>query len=440
MRPLAGLPRRGRYKASYAGAVTAAALTSRDAAARTVTTVRSDEAGALLDLLPTADALSWVRRGEGMVAWGEAARLEVSGPRALAEASAWWSDYTAGLHVEDELDVPGSGPVLFASIAFDPAAGTSVFVVPEVVVGRRNGVGWVTTIGGAARLPFAAAEPDDAPPPRLRYADGALDPATWCAAVATAVERIADDEVAKVVLARDLLVSADRPLDPRRLLRRLAARFPDCWTFAVDGLLGATPELLLRRTGRQLSARVLAGTAPRGAGADDRRLAEALISSPKDRAEHALAVDSLVRALEPYCTTLDAPAEPELLTLANVRHLASDVAGIQRSRGPRGGAGLLELIGAVHPTAAVCGTPTRAAAAVIAELEGMDRGRYAGPVGWLDARGDGEFGLALRCAELIGDDSARLFAGCGIVAGSEPAAELAETQSKFAAFQAALEG
>jgi len=113
---------------------------------------------------------------------------------------------------------------------------------------------------------------------------------------------------------------------------------------------------------------------------------------------------------------------------------------MQRSRGRRGEAGLLDLIGAVHPTAAVCGTPTQDAAAVIAELEGMDRGRYAGPVGWLDARGDGEFGLALRCAELVSDDSARLFAGCGIVAGSDPAAELTETQSKFAAFQAALEG
>ena len=422
--------------------MTAAALTSSAAAERTVTTVRSDDAGALLDHLPADGALSWVRRGDGVVGRGQAARLEVSGPHALAEAAAWWADWTADAAVDDDLGIPGSGPVLFASIAFDPAAGTTVFVVPEITVGRRDGVGWITTVGDVdpRDVPAACAEPEDDVPLRLRYADGALDPASWCAAVATAVERIADDELAKVVLARDLLVSADRPLYPRRLLRRLAARFPDCWTFAVDGLLGATPELLLRRTGRQLSARVLAGTAPRGAGADDRRLAEALISSPKDRAEHALAVDSLVRALEPYCTTLDAPAEPELLTLANVRHLASDVAGIQRSRGPRGGAGLLELIGAVHPTAAVCGTPTRAAAAVIAELEGMDRGRYAGPVGWLDARGDGEFGLALRCAELVGDDSARLFAGCGIVAGSDPTAELAETQSKFAAFQAALEG
>ena len=421
--------------------MTAAALTSPAAAARTVTTVRSEDAGPLLDGLPSDGALSWVRRGEGLVGRGEAARLEVTGPHALAEAAQWWASYTDGLDVDDDLGIPGSGPVLFASIAFDPAAGTSVFVVPQVTVGRRDGVGWITTVGDVDPRDVPEDEPaEDDAPLRLRYADGALDPATWCAAVATAVERIGAGELAKVVLARDLLVSADVPLDPRRLLRRLAARFPDCWTFAVDGLLGVTPELLLRRSGRELSARVLAGTAPRGAGADDQRLADALLGSAKDRAEHALAVDSLVRALEPYCTTLDAPTEPELLTLANVRHLATDVTGTQRRRGPRGAADLLELMGAVHPTAAVCGTPTSDAARVIAELEGMDRGRYAGPVGWLDAHGDGEFGLALRCAELVGDDSARLFAGCGIVAGSDPAAELAETQSKFAAFQAALEG
>ncbi|HEX2074954.1 MAG TPA: isochorismate synthase [Geodermatophilus sp.] len=423
--------------------MTAAAVTSPLAAAPVVTTVRCPDVPGLLDLLPRTGQLSWVRRGEGLVGWGEAARLEVSEPGALAEAAGWWAEHSAGLDVDDPLAVPGSGPVLFASIAFDPDAGTSVFVVPEVVVGRRDGVAWVTTTGDvdAAEVLAAADTPAPAPLGRLRYADGALDPASWCTAVEAAVARIGAGDLAKVVLARDLLVSADAPLDPRYLLARLADRFPDCWTFAVDGLLGATPELLLRRTGRELSARVLAGTAPRGAGADDDRLAAALLGSAKDRAEHALAVDSLVRALEPYCTILSAPAEPELLTLANVRHLATDVTGIQRRSGARGGAGLLELVGAVHPTAAVCGTPTEAAAALIGELEGMDRGRYAGPVGWLDARGDGEFGLALRCAQLCADDpaSARLFAGCGIVAGSDPVAELAETQAKFAAFQAALE-
>lgn len=421
--------------------MTAAALTSARAALRTVTTVPCDGVDALVDRLPAEGALSWVRHGEGMVGWGEAARLEVSGPDALAEAAAWWADWTADVEVDDAVGLPGTGPVVFGSIAFDPTTGTSVFVVPELVLGRRDGVAWVTRIDGAlpGELPPVEGLPEG-PLPRLRYADGALDPASWCAAVASAVQRITAGELAKVVLARDLLVTADAPLDPRRLLGRLADRFPDCWTFAVDGLLGATPELLLRRTGRQLSARVLAGTAPRGAGAEDARLAAGLIGSAKDRAEHELAVDSLVQALDPYCTRLTSPAEPDLLTLANVRHLSTDVVGTQRRRGARGRAGLLELVGAVHPTAAVCGTPTADAATLIAQLEGMDRGRYAGPVGWLDARGDGEFGLALRCAELTGENAARLFAGCGIVAGSDPVAELAETQSKFAAFQAALEG
>ncbi len=421
--------------------MTAAALDSTDAVASTLRTTEVAYRGDLTALVLADGALSWTRRGEGLVGWGERARLEVTGPSALAEAAAWWDDVRAGLDGADDLAVPGTGPVVFASIAFDPATGTSVFVVPEVVVARRGGRTWVTA--DAAQDPLALVRPRERverPAPQLRYADGALDPASWCAAVADAVRRIEAGDLAKVVLARDLLVAADVPLDPRRLLGRLAERFPDCWTFAVDGLLGATPELLLRRTGRRLSARVLAGTAPRGAGAEDGRLADALLSSDKDRSEHELAVRSLVDALLPFCADLEVPAEPALLTLANVRHLATDVTGTQRSRGAAGAAGLLELVDAVHPTAAVCGTPTDRAGALIAELEGTDRGRYAGPVGWLDSRGDGEFGLALRCAELTGPASARLFAGCGIVDGSDPAAELAETQAKFAAFRAALEG
>ncbi|CCH90355.1 Isochorismate synthase [Modestobacter italicus] len=396
----------------------------------------------LLTLLPAEGALAWVRRGEGLVGWGEADRLEVTGPHALAEAAAWWADRCARTDAHDPLGVPGSGPVVFASIAFDPAAGTSVFVVPEVVVGRRDGQTWVT-VAGEADDDRAVVEtsPQEAATSigRLAYADGALDPVTWCGAVGAAVRRIDAGELDKVVLARDLLVTADRPLDPRRLLLRLAERFPDTWTFAVEGLLGATPELLLRRTGRHLDARVLAGTAPRGAGADDDRLAAGLAGSVKDHAEHAYAVTSLADALRPFVDELHVPEHPSLLTLPNVRHLASDVHGRQRDGD---GTGLLELVAAVHPTAAVCGSPTATAARLIGELEGMDRGRYAGPVGWLDARGDGEFGLALRCAELTGAEGgrqARLFAGCGIVSGSDPIAELAETQTKLAAFQAALE-
>jgi menaquinone-specific isochorismate synthase len=420
--------------------VTTAALSSATGTAQVTTTPLGTRRTPLLTLLPAEGALAWVRRGEGLVGWGQADRLEVSGPDALTEAGAWWADRCARARVQDPVQTPGSGPVVFASIAFDPAAGTSVFVVPEVVLGRRAGHTWVTVTGDGGPA-VVETSPQDAATSigRLAYADGALDPVTWCGAVATAVGHIDAGALDKVVLARDLLVTADRPLDPRRLLLRLAERFPDCWTFAVDGLLGATPELLLRRTGRELSSRVLAGTAPRGAGAEDDRLAEGLQHSAKDHAEHAYAVDSLASALRPFCESLDVPAEPAVLTLPNVRHLASDVHGRQRNGDATS---LLELVGAVHPTAAVCGSPTAAAARVIAELEGMDRGRYAGPVGWLDARGDGEFGLALRCAQLTGAEGgrqARLFAGCGIVSGSDPIAELAETQAKLAAFQAALE-
>jgi menaquinone-specific isochorismate synthase len=419
--------------------VTTAALSS----AAVTTTPLGPRRTPLLTLLPADGALAWVRRGEGLVGWGEADRLEVSGPGALAEASAWWADRCAHTDVRDPLGIPGSGPVVFASIAFDPQASTSVFVVPEVVVGRRGGQTWVTVTGDAGSEERAVVEtsPQEAATSigQLAYADGALDPMAWCGAVATAVARIDAGELAKVVLARDLFVTADRPLDPRRLLLRLAERFPDTWTFAVDGLLGATPELLLRRTGRELDARVLAGTARRGAGADDARLAADLAGSAKDHTEHAYAVDSLVQALRPFCSELEVPDEPTVLTLPNVRHLASDVRGRQRDDDP---SGLLELVDAVHPTAAVGGTPTARATEVIRELEGMDRGRYAGPVGWLDARGDGEFGLAIRCAQLTGAEDgrqARLFAGCGIVTGSDPTAELTETQAKLAAFQAALE-
>ena len=417
--------------------MTAAAPTSTSVVTRALRTVEVDPAVDLLALLPDGPGVTWVRRGDGLVGWGERARLEVCGPDALAEAAAWWAGLAPSLEAEDPVGVPGSGPVLFAGIAFDPARDTSVFVVPEVVVGRRHGTAWVTAAGDGDPRELLRHRPRaSGPPPRLRYADGALDPASWCAAVAAAVRRIEAGELAKVVLARDLRVDADAALDPRRLLDRLAARFPDCWTFALDGMLGATPELLLRRTGSRLSARVLAGTAPRGAGAEDQRLAAGLLGSVKDLAEHRLAVDSLAEALQPHVSGLDLPAGPALLTLANVRHLATDVTATQRPDG----AGLLELVGAVHPTAAVCGTPRERAAAVIEELEGTGRGRYAGPVGWLDTRGDGEFGLALRCAELTGPATARLFAGCGIVRGSDPAEELAETQAKFAAFQAALEG
>jgi menaquinone-specific isochorismate synthase len=250
------------------------------------------------------------------------------------------------------------------------------------------------------------------------------------------VARLRDGELGKVVLAHDLIASVaaeDSPVDPRYLLHGLADRYPNCWTFAVDGLVGATPELLLRRTGETVSARVLAGTVWPREDMDTDQLAANLLASAKNQEEHRYAVESLAATLAPFCSALTVPADPEVLRLRNVLHLATDVHGTLADD-----VSLLTLTGAAHPTAAVGGTPREAAVALITELEGMDRGRYAGPVGWIDAAGDGEFGIALRCAQVAGA-TVRLFAGCGIVADSDPDSEVVEAAAKFVPMRDALE-
>jgi menaquinone-specific isochorismate synthase len=270
----------------------------------------------------------------------------------------------------------------------------------------------------------------------VAFADGALSPADWEGTVDTAVARIARGELDKVVLARDLRVSAERDIDPRWLLQRLAERYDTTWVFAVDGLVGATPEMLVRLEKGLVTSRVLAGTIQRtGDDAHDLALAASLARSSKDLEEHEYAVRSVADALRPHCTSVNVPESPFVLHLTNVMHLATDVAGVLAD-----GVTSLRLAASLHPSAAVCGTPSAVADRVIAELEGMDRGRYAGPVGWMDASGDGEWGIALRCGAYEPRDagSMRLFAGCGIVAGSDPAAELAESDAKLVPMRDAL--
>jgi len=388
----------------------------------------------LLEMLPSPHgALSWVRAGEGLVAWGEVARVCTEGPHRFARAQDWWQSFCGQLDTRDEVGLPGSGPVAFVSLAFDDSPGSSVLVVPRVVVGRRDDQTWVTEFEtGVATRPVVPVSR----PYGLRYLDGELPVTAWRDAVARAVSRMRNGSVpAKVVLAHDLLAVADEPLDPRFLLHGLAARYPRCWTFAVDQLVGATPELLLRRRGTEVLSRVLAGTTWPHDGANSGTLAVELLDSAKDRDEHRYAVDSLAQALRPFCTELVVPAAPSVLRLRNVLHLATEVRGVLHPEGPP----LLTLADAVHPTAAVGGTPTPDAVRAIGELEAMDRGRYAGPVGWIDAAGDGELGIALRCAQIAGR-FARLFAGCGIVAGSDPDSEVAEAAAKLVPIRDALEG
>jgi menaquinone-specific isochorismate synthase len=254
--------------------------------------------------------------------------------------------------------------------------------------------------------------------------------------VARAVERITDGELDKVVLARDLRVTAQDTIDARWLLQRLAERYDTTWVFAVDGLVGATPEMLVRLERGLVTSRVLAGTIRRtGDDEHDLALAASLARSSKDLEEHEYAVRSVAEALRPHCSSVNVPEAPFVLHLSNVMHLATDVAGVLAD-----GATSLTLASSLHPSAAVCGTPTAAADALITELEGMDRGRYAGPVGWMDASGDGEWGIALRCGAFEPDDrsSMRLFAGCGIVAGSDPDSEVAESDAKLVPMRDAL--
>jgi len=401
-----------------------------------------DDPGGLLDLFPDAHPLCWVRDGEGLVGWGEVARFTATGPERFAAADHWWRSFAAELDVRDDVGGEGSGPVAFTSFTFADSSPGSVVVVPRVIVGRVEGRAWITEFvggDGPAVRPVRPVRPSG----RLRWADGRLPVAGYRAAVAAAVARMRSGELDKAALAHDLLAVAKAPLDPRFLLGGLARRYPSCWSFAVEGLVGATPELLMRRSGATVSSRVLAGTAwseavlsESGAPADRAELARRLLSSEKDRREHALAVESLAAALRPLCAELDVPGTPGVIALRNVSHLASDVHGKLDRDDP---ATLLRLAATVHPTAAVGGTPRDAALALITELEGMDRGRYAGPVGWMDADGNGELGLALRCAQLDGP-VARLFAGCGVVADSDPDTEVREAAAKLLPIREALTG
>jgi len=402
-----------------------------------VRTTPIDDPGDLLARLPVPGALSWVRRGAGIVGWGEAAQVSLpAGTDRFTAGEKWLREIFDGADVTDQVRLPGTGAVAFGSFTFDASSEGSVLVVPQVVLGRDGqGSAWLTVIGDEAE-----ADPEMIPltcPNEIRWHDGSLGAPMWERAVAAAVRRIIDGDLQKVVLARDLYAIADAPIDQRVLLRRLAARYQDCYTFAVAGLVGATPELLIKRVGTEVSALVLAGTTPRGRTSDeDAALAADLLNSAKNTEEHAYAAASVREILEPLCDDLVIPRRPGLLRLANVQHLGTKVTGSlapdKRDRSA------LALAGALHPTAAVGGTPTDAAVELIRELERMDRERYAGPVGWIDADGNGEWGIALRCAQVSGA-RARLFAGGGIVAGSDPVAELAEAQSKFRPMQSALE-
>lgn len=397
-----------------------------------VTTRPIADPGDLIARLPRENACAWVRDGEGLVGWGIAAKLEVTGRERFSRTQRWFNEWCQNARIDDTVAIPGSGPVAFGSFAFDPERASSSVIIPNIVIGRRNGQSWITVVGDESV--HKSLRPQEVPisPENVSWSNGSQSPESWMAIVQTAIDRINAGALDKVVLARDIVATADEAIDPRAVLAKLANEYANCWTFSVDHLIGATPELLVRRTGDIVMSRVLAGTVKRRTDATDEALALALFGSDKDLEEHEYAVESVARALAAHCTDLDVPSKPHVLNLPNVSHLGTDVVGRLADNAP-----VLALAASLHPTAAVCGTPTGRALSIIREIEGMDRGRYAGPVGWFDARGDGEFGIALRCAMVEGNE-ARLFAGCGIVAGSNPELELAESNAKLIPVRSAL--
>ena len=385
-----------------------------------------------LDLTTT-----WIRSGDGLIGFGEYKKIELTGEDRFEKAKAWWQIQLSEFKIQNNVHGSGTGPILFGSFSFDHNE-KSILVIPEIILGKKAGKSWVTWIGNDTQPNFSTIS-NSLPSGEITWSDGALSESQWKDQVGFAVDSIKQNKLEKVVLARDQVAASTVAINTRGLLQRLEIEYPSTWLFLVDGLIGATPELLVRLSKSLVTSRVLAGTI-RKTGNEDRDLALAasLAKSSKDLEEHEYAVRSVADALAPFCSSTNVPESPFVLHLSNVMHLATDVTGVLNDSAKQ--ADIFTLIQQLHPSAAVCGTPTNAAKKFIIDFEKMNRERYAGPVGWIDANGDGEIAIALRCGQLSQDNkSIRIFAGCGVVAGSDPANELAESQAKLMPMRTALE-
>jgi menaquinone-specific isochorismate synthase len=364
----------------------------------------------------------FVREGVGFAGRGVAARVSVDeAPRLLRS-------------IEHDDRVGGHAPMAFGMLPFEPGRPGEA-IVPEVVVGKgADGTQWVTRVGD--HVPDLASETPPVASVAAFTVAAAAPVEQYLDAVTAARAAVRAGRVAKAVIARELRVTSDRPIDVHAVLLRLRASFGSSYRYSVDGLIGASPELLVRVDGNVVESHPLAGTAPRtGDPANDARIAAALVASTKNQVEHRAVIEMVHDTLLPWCSYLDWEPEPSIVAVANVQHLGSRVEG--RLSDPR--PNVLELVRALCPTPALGGAPREEALRLIGEVEGFDRGRYGGAVGWLDAGGNGTWAVAIRCAELAADRcSARLVAGGGIVADSDPLDELAETQAKFQAMLSAL--
>lgn len=352
-------------------------------------------------------------RNGGLIGRGVRARIDVPGGSA---------GVGIGEFVGNELASLGDDAIAIGALPFNRVVATSL-VVPQEIWFAADGVGPAAEDDGGRLGPDAFSLT-----PSLSHAD-------WCDLVGDATVAIESGQFEKVVLARAVEVNANRPIVIADVVRRLHDLYPSCATFSIDGFVGASPELLISRFGSDVASYPLAGTTARVGDPDaDAAAAAALLASDKDRAEHRLTVDGVANALGEWCSSLIVPDGPGVVALRNVTHLGTRITGVLGANAP---ASVLDLVSALHPTAAVGGQPSKQALAWLADHERLERGRYAGPLGWVNAVGDGEWWVGIRCAE-IDDTRAVLRAGCGIVAGSDPVAELVESQLKLQALLAAL--
>jgi isochorismate synthase len=396
------------------------------------------------DIDPTAMAdyaILWLHDGFSLAALGQATTIDVpAGERGSAAARA--DAVLSSIECEGDIEVYGTGPLAFAALPFATERPATI-VIPELVYGRdQGGTRWITWIGEGAEPPLDELVARLATPgglhehPRTFTVSSARSEFSWRASVAAVRDELRAGLARKAVMARELDIVCDAPVARWPVIDRLRAAYASSFVFAVPcaaespttpWLVGATPELLVRRIGDIVRSQPMAGTTRRNPDPQtDARLAALLLASHKDRNEHQITIDIVHETLLPWCSYLDSETDPSIVSVANVHHLATFVEGRLSKPLPS----VLELVTALHPTPAVCGHPREAARKLIDEHEQMDRGSYAGAVGWVDQAGQGEWAVALRCAE-IGGTRARLFAGGGIVVDSDPDAELEETRVKF---------
>lgn len=397
------------------------------------TTRRLERSPDLLAVASAPGGLVWQGPALGLAGVGAALHVELPGGLADGDGVRRAASLLAGIAIDDAVGRPGTGAVALAAMPFDPTA-PATLTVPRTIWGHDAEGAWVTVVGAGGEAPDPLPEAGAGDAPDAFRLTPSMPHAQWRDLVAEAVTRISNGALDKVVLARRVDVEANGDFSPTVILGRLAALYPSCMLFHMDGFLGASPELLVRRRGDTIESHPLAGTVARsGDAAADAALVARLLASDKERWEHHLVVDTLAASLRPLCSRLDVPERPTVMGLRNVSHLATPITGTLADPAT----GILELVAAVHPTPAVGGKPTKDAIAHLQSVEGFERGRYAGPVGWVGAGGDGDFALGLRSA-LVDGPRASMYAGVGVVADSDPAAELAETQLKLQALLAAL--